>query len=288
MKRRTMLTGALSAAVVAPAFADAADENATATARFRRRGRAKNYVLVHGAWHGGWCWRDVKAELERSGANVLTPTMTGCGDRGHLRNPVPTLSTHIEDVVNAIIWAEVDDIVLVGHSYGGMVVTGVADQLREKVRHIVYLDAAVPENGQSMISQNPATQTPEAIEASVNGLKTLTADGLWMRAFPPSFLGIPESNAAATAWVARRLTQHPLPSWTQPLNFVNTGTVGIPKTFIWCNRPALEPSAFPAHAARIRSGAAGPDWRYRELATGHDAMVTMPRETARLIREAGR
>jgi pimeloyl-ACP methyl ester carboxylesterase len=110
-----------------------------------------NFVLVHGAWIGGWCWRPNAQALRKAGHEVFTPTLTGLGERSHLMNPSINLDTHIADIVNVIKHEELSDVVLVGHSYGGMVVTGVADALAEKIRSLVYLDAFVPESGQALV-----------------------------------------------------------------------------------------------------------------------------------------
>jgi pimeloyl-ACP methyl ester carboxylesterase len=279
MKRRNIL--AMGAAGLA-AGAGVASAHAP-----RRRGKAKGatFVLVHGAWHGGWCWRDVRALLEAEGARVFTPTMTGVGERAHLREPVANLSTHIADIVGVIDAEELRDIILVGHSYGGMVITGVADRLKDRIRHIVYLDAALPRDGESMITQNPAL-TPEQKAGSEAQMRQLAPDGKWMAVFPPTVLGVPESNVEATAWLKRRLTPHPLASWLEPIRLVNGGAEGLARTYILCTQPVLPQSSFPVHAARIKAGEAGAGWRYREIATGHDAMVTAPDAVAALLLEA--
>jgi pimeloyl-ACP methyl ester carboxylesterase len=246
------------------------------------------FVLVHGAWHGGWCWRDVKVLLEVAGHKVFTPTLTGLGERAHLREPAPNLTMHIQDVMGLIEAEELTDIVLVGHSYGGMVITGVADRIKSRLRHVVYLDAALPSNGQTMITQNPAVATQAAVEQTVAGLKTLTTDGVWMAPLPAIAFGIPATQTEALAWVGRRLTPHPLPTWTEALALSNNGSEGLSRTYVLCNNPILPQTAFPAHAARIRAGQAGAGWRVIELATGHDAMVSLPQQTADLFLAAAR
>lgn len=110
------------------------------------------YVLVHGAWHGGWCWRDVRAGLEALGHTVYAPTLTGLAEKAHLLTPQVGLNTHIADVVSVIKDNDLANIILVGHSYGGMIITGVADTLKQRIEHIIYLDAALPKDGQTMIS----------------------------------------------------------------------------------------------------------------------------------------
>src|SRR5687768_1637622 len=111
---------------------------------------SKAFLLVHGAWHGGWCWRRVADLLQANGHTAFTPTLTGLGERSHLMRAGINLTTHITDVVNVMKWEELSGIVLCGHSYGGMVVSGVAEQMADKIASIVFLDAFVPENGDAM------------------------------------------------------------------------------------------------------------------------------------------
>ena len=106
-------------------------------------------MLVHGAWHGGWCWRRVADRLTAEGRYVVAPTLTGVGERSHQASDSITLSAHIDDVVNEIKWKDLEAVTLVGHSYGGMVITGVAEPIRERIASIVYLDALIPQDGQS-------------------------------------------------------------------------------------------------------------------------------------------
>lgn len=239
-------------------------------------------LLVHGAWHGGWCWKFVADILRQQGFDVYTPTMTGLGERAHLKEPVPSLETHINDIVNVIDSNELDDIVLVGHSYGGMVITGVADQRKNRIKHVLYLDAAVPTNGQSMISQSPGS-TPESITATTEALTQLAPDGVWMQTFPAVALGIPAESKALAEWVDRRMTPHPLRTWTDPISLANGGSDDLPRTYIHCVEPVLPQASFAAHAAIISKS---DDWRYVELATGHDAMVTQPKRVAEEISKA--
>jgi pimeloyl-ACP methyl ester carboxylesterase len=280
-RRSAMVAGVIAAAAIGVKGA-AGQERAPS---FRQRSKP-SFVLVHGAWHGGWCWRDVRLILERVGHKVFTPTLTGLGERAHLRDPVPGLETHIQDVVGLIEAEEPNDIVLVGHSYGGMVITGVADRLKSRMRHVVYLDAALPENGQSMITQNPNVVGEENYARSLQGLKGLAPDGVWMSPLPPVAFGIPPEPADQHAWVGRQLKPHPLKTWTDPIALTNQGSLGIARTYVVCVKPVLPQSSFPAHAARIKAGRAGPGWQVVELQTGHDAMVTAPAQTAAILRAA--
>lgn len=140
-----------------------------------------NFVLVHGAWIGGWCWRPNAQALRKAGHEVFTPTLTGLGERSHLMNPGINLDTHIADIVNVIKHEELSDVVLVGHSYGGMVVTGVADALADKIRSLVYLDAFVPESGQALVDlAPPETSTRQRLRpgaAARRGVRRQTRGG---------------------------------------------------------------------------------------------------------------
>ena len=280
--RRGALGGALGGTLAAAVVSSAALADPLAGPA---SGPPRTFVLVHGAWHGGWCWRDVRALLEAAGHRVVCQTLTGLGERAHLRTPVPGLAMHVRDVCAVIEAEELEQIMLVGHSYGGMVITGVADALASRIAALVYLDAALPADGQSMITQSPGI-TPELAAATEAQLRQLAPDGIWMAPLPPSVLGVPEDNQQATAWLTRRLTPHPLPTWTEPLRLANGGGSHLPRTYVLCTAPILAQASFAAHAARVRSGEAGPGWTYRELATGHDAMVTDPQGTAALLLEA--
>jgi pimeloyl-ACP methyl ester carboxylesterase len=243
----------------------------------------QSFVLVHGAWHGGWCWADVAALLRARGARVFAPTMTGLGERKHLRAAYQGLDTFITDVGAVIEREELTDIILVGHSFGGMVVTGVADRMPDKVRHIVYLDAAVPVDGHSMVA---ARGMPQAVVEQITaGLRALTSDGEWMAPVPLYVLGLADEPEALQRRIARGMTEHPLSSWLDPLHFKNGGPK-CPRTYILCNQPLMAQTSFPAHHAAAKAGDYGPGWTVRELATGHEAMLTKPAETAALLAEA--
>jgi pimeloyl-ACP methyl ester carboxylesterase len=237
-------------------------------------------VLVHGAWHGGWCWREVADLLSARGARVFAPTMTGLGDRRHLRAAYKGLETFITDVTSLIEREELSGVTLVGHSFGGMVVTGVADRMQDRIKHIVYLDAAVPSDGHSMIAT--PDMPADAIKAATDGLRRLAPDGEWMQPLPLDVLGLADAPAALRDRVARGMTEHPLSSWSDPLHFQNGGPK-CSKTYIWCNQPAMERAKFAMHYENVKAGRYGPGWAAHMLATGHEAMFTAPAETAALI-----
>lgn len=244
------------------------------------------FVLVHGAWHGGWCWRDVKTILEEAGHTVFAPTLTGLGDRSHLLSRDIDLDVHIADITNLLEWEELPDVILVGHSYGGMVITGVADRAKARLRHVVYLDAFLPADGESSASHIVGLMKPGATEADFAAeidrrLNAANADG----GGPPDterLFDIPEEMTEERARVKRLVTPHPVGTQTTPIRLANGGSEGVPRTYILCAAaPAKTP--FMVLADRFRDHS---DWTYRELDTTHDAMVTMPTETAALLIEA--
>jgi pimeloyl-ACP methyl ester carboxylesterase len=245
-------------------------------------GAPRTFVLVHGAWHGGWCWRYVRERLHAAGHRVHTPTLTGLGERSHLLSPQIGLDTHVEDVAQLIECEELRDVVLCGHSYAGMVITGVADRLRERIAHLVYLDAVVPLNGQSMLTEGPPRDAQEQASAQARILSMGDSQGL-MPVFPPMGLGVLPSDTKNTAWLQRRLTPHPLKTWLDPLVLRHGGAGGLAKTYVLCTNPLLPGTSFAWHAARARDDS---EWRYAEIATGHDAMVTAPDETAAVLLSA--
>ena len=166
------------------------------------------YVLVHGAWHGAWCWRRVTRMLTAHDHEVFTPTLTGVGERSHLLTPEIDLDTHITDVVNVMKWERLDQIVLVGHSYGGLVVSGVAEQRKDAIAAIVLLDAFYPDNGQSLADQATKT-TRDAIEAAVQKGDTVLAPR------PAAMFKVNEKDCA---WVDALCVPHPIRCFTQKIH----------------------------------------------------------------------
>ncbi len=175
-----------------------------------------NFVLVHGAWHGGWCWRDTAAALRAAGHNVFTPTHSGVGERFHQSAENITLETHIRDVCGCIEWEELKDVVLVGHSYGGMVITGVADRMTERIKSMVYLDAFIPEHGDSLIGLLGKALPPEVAAQFIGAFRGTALDkhsGL-MQPIPAEMFNIAEANRA---WVDRRCVPQPLATFDMPI-----------------------------------------------------------------------
>ena len=232
------------------------------------------YVLVPGAWHGAWCWARVLSLLRTAGCVSHAVTLTGVGDRAHLFSTGVRLAVHIQDVINLISCEELDHVVLVGHSYAGMVITGVADTLlqheRPVLQQIVYLDAIVPHPGESWSSQQP----PDAVAARIQSAMT---DGGGVAILPPDpkVFGL---EAGDYEWVKRRMTPQPFGLYQEKLHFDAVRVATLPRTFIDCTDPAL--AAIAAMRKRVREEAG---WRVLELKAGHDSMISAPRQLAELL-----
>lgn len=238
------------------------------------------YLLVHGAWYGGWCWTRVRPRLEEIGASVFSPTLTGLGERAHLRDPVPSLETHIRDIQGLIEAEELRDIVLVGHSYAGMVVTAVADRMKDRIHRLVYLDSAVPSDGDDFATHVPGTDAATAQRRRA-AYRSMAPDGQWLPPVEPQSIGV--TDPADVDWLRRRATPHPLRTWLEPVRFVHGGHKGLPKTFVLVTNPQTTVMGYPVHGEVAKRGG---EWTYREIATGHNLMVTEPDKTADLLIEA--
>ncbi len=233
------------------------------------------FVLVHGAWHGGWCWRRVASPLRAAGHMVYTPTLTGLGERAHLLAPTIDLETHIRDIVGVLAYEELTDVMLVGHSYAGAVITGVADRVPSRLASLVYLDAFVPRDGESLFDLHPPP-----MRDGMRARSDAEGEG-WYLPPPPStgqvLFGI--TDPADIAWVRGKLGPQPRLPHEQPLRLANPAGAALPRTFIYCKDKAPG-DPFAAMARRAQEGEG---WGYHELPTGHDAMVTMPVELAALL-----
>ena len=226
-----------------------------------------DFVLVHGAWHGAWCWSRVVPALWAAGHRVFAVTLTGVGERAHLLSAGITLDTHIADVVGTIEAEELRGVVLVGHSYGGMVITGAADRLPDRIARLVYIDAMVPYSGESWSSgHDPQTQDVRR--------KMIAAQG-WLAPPDPAIFGL---QGADHAWVSRRQTVQPGGVYDAALHFDEQRIAAIPRTFVDCTTPPLATIAEMRRRVRSESG-----WRVIEMATGHDAMISAPEGLAALL-----
>jgi pimeloyl-ACP methyl ester carboxylesterase len=232
------------------------------------------FVLVHGAWHGGWCWDRVAARLRAAGHEVHAPTLTGLSERAHLLSPLVGLETHVEDVVRLIDVLELSDVVLVGHSYAGQIVTAVADRRARVVARRVYLDAFVGSDGEAARDLLPETVEHHWAESAAE-----QGFGWLVPVRKLSVLGVTEQSDLD--WLSPKLTPHPWKTYTDPLRL--TGAVDdVPAQFIEC---VSWMRVFAGQAERARARG----WPVHELDTGHEAMVTAPEELAAvLIDVAGR
>ena len=229
------------------------------------------FVIVHGAWSGAHAWRWVRPELRGAGHDVFTPSLTGLGERAHLASPEVDLETHVQDVVGTLECEDLRDVVLVGHSYGGPVVTGVADRVPERIGHVVYLDAEVPRDGEAEMDLMP----PEERSAYEESAK-LRGDG-W-RIPPPLPDPLPPGLDPDVRWVMSRMVPQPLRTFTQPLR-LSTTAPSLRRTYV-LHTDGKEEQDLPDHVRRIREDT---DWEFAELAAGHAAHVTAPRQLAGLL-----
>ena len=237
------------------------------------------FVLVHGAWHGGWCWQKVIPFLEAAGHTVYAPTLTGLAERASELSPDVGLDTHIQDIVGLLVDKDLHEVILAGHSYGGMVITGVVDQARERIGRLVYLDTFVPRDGESMVDVSPLVMRLLLRRQS-------QADG-W-RIDSRGDYGV--TTEPDRSWVLSKVTPQPLKTLEQPLHLKNPAIVSsTPRTYIECTRGGFVFVLLQRLLAHILAPGALPPreagWRLRQLPTGHDAMITMPRELAALLLE---
>ena len=228
--------------------------------------------LIHAGWHGGWCWDLVRPLLEGRGHTVRTPTLPGLAERARELTRDTDLETHIADVVGLITADEVGEVALVGHAYAGMVITGVADRLPGRIGRLIYLDAVVPNDGQSCYDVLPASRREYLTRLADSG-----GQGWMIPPPPPESFGV--TDAGLADWARARLTPQPMAALTQPIRLSGTGASVPPRTYIHCTQGSVV-SSFAPFAARFGQD---PSWDVFELATGHDAMLTEPDQVADLI-----
>jgi pimeloyl-ACP methyl ester carboxylesterase len=234
------------------------------------QGNAKTFVLVHGSWHGGWCWRRVADLLEKRGHKAYTPTLTGLGERSHLLSAMITLDTHIADVANVIKWENLENVVLVGHSYAGFVVAGVAEKVLPQIGSIVFVDAFMPENGQRVVDMAPPDLRATSLAAAARNEVG--------RPIPPAkVFGV---NDKDQAWVDSKLTQRPTFVSLQPIVLTGAREKVAKKSYI---RATSYPNPrFDEHYAKLK---ADPAWRAYGVPCGHDIMVDMPDRLTEILLE---
>lgn len=236
-----------------------------------------NFVLVHGAWHGAWCWRRVSDLLTRQGHRVHAVTLTGVGERAHLLHADIHLDTHIQDVMSVIETEELDQVVLAVHSYAGMIGTAVADRMCERLHHLVYVDAVVPKPGEAW-SGTHTRATRDARLAAAQASSSYS--------FPPPSPELFGLDGEDAAWVARRQTPHPAHPYTDALDFSVACVASLPRSFIHCTRPSL--ATIDAIRPRITDSAFWdgqwlPGSKLVEMQTGHDPMISAPQELTHIL-----
>jgi len=232
------------------------------------------YVLVHGGGHGGWCYQKVKRLLEPAGHEVFAPSLTGLAERSHLLSPEVDLDLHISDVVELLHYWDLRDVVLVGHSYGGMVITGVADRAADRVGKLVYLDAANPRNGQSLVEvAGPIIEAVRPMGTIVDGVELVLLPS------PEAGMFYGVTDPGDLAWMADRLTGHPWKCFEEKLALANEASLwAIPQFHIVCESTLA--TRDPDLVATAR--AAGRLWY---VDTGHDLMITEPAFVANALME---
>jgi pimeloyl-ACP methyl ester carboxylesterase len=232
------------------------------------------YVLVPGGGHGGWCYAKVKQRLERAGHEVFAPSLTGLAERSHLLSPSVDLDMHIHDVVQLIHYWDLKDVILVGHSYGGMVITGIADRATDRIGKIVYLDAANPHNGQSLVDvAGPIIEAVRPMGMVVDDVELvlLPAPGAG------AFYGV--TDPVDLAWMDARLTGHPWRCFEQKLDLRNEGKLwALPQYHIVCESTVATRDPALIEEARGRG-------RFWSIDTGHDLMIIEPDFVARALLE---
>jgi pimeloyl-ACP methyl ester carboxylesterase len=220
-------------------------------------------VMIHGAWHGGWCWSRVSPLLSSAGLSVSAPTLTGCGERRHLLSRSVTLDTHIQDVIQHIEAEELGNVILLAHSYGGFVAAGVADALGNRIGQLILLDAFAPRTGETVLDYAGAQRKADTIAAAGH------SPGFNLSPVSAAALGITDADDAA--WVNRRMTPHPVGTYLQPIRLTRGLEAITNKVYLACDKTSL--SVFDGTKQRVRDDAG---WRYASLDTSHDAMIVSP------------
>ena len=228
------------------------------------------FVLVHGAWHGGWCWQRVAERLRVDGHSVFTPTLTGVGERTHLLRPGIGLNTHITDIVNVLKWEDLKDVVLCGHSYGGFIISGVAEQAASSIRSLVFLDAFVPKDGESV-----QDLTGPAVRESIT-----TAQQRSDIAIAPRAAEAFNVNPDDRAWVDRMCVGQPIATFTEKIALTGARDSIARKSYI---RAAFY--ANPGFDKALAAARADSSWRTYDVPCGHDVMVDMPERLSEILLE---
>jgi pimeloyl-ACP methyl ester carboxylesterase len=257
MRRRSFHAAALGLLLGGTAAAAAAAPAPVANKR-------KTFVLVHGAWYGGWCWDRVAQALRAQGHTVTTPTCPGVGEQAHLLSKDISLSTFITSITNHIRYETMNDVILVGSGFGGVVISGVADRVPHLLKSLVFVDAMVLDSGLSVFEAQPAAITRKRLaQAERHG------NGIAIPAPPVSSYGITDKHTLA--WLSERLTPQPLGTYQEKLMLKNPVGNGVPRTYVDCTASPFEPLVEVKQTLKRQAG-----WKWVELDTHHDPMITEP------------
>ena len=227
------------------------------------------FVIAHGAWSSGWAWKKMRPLMRQLGHDLFTPSYTGQGERVHLAHPGIDLDAHITDVLNLLHYEDLNDVILLGHSYGGMVATGVADRAPERLAQVIYLDAFVPRNGQSVLSLFPE----EARQRTLEAVRT-QGDGWRIPANPMP----PDTSPQDFAWATPKRVMQPARTFEQAL-MLTGAAAALPTAYIYCTRCGPG-DVFRQFADRARTE---PGWRYFEMDASHNPHITVPHELMRIL-----
>ena len=260
-KRRSFHASAL--ALLLGAAASAVKAAPAPTTRARKPAH-KTYVLVHGAWYGGWCWEKVAQALRAQGHTVSTPTCPGLGEQAHLLSKDISLTTFITSITNHILYQGVSDVILVGSGFAGVVISGVADRIPHLIERLVYVDAMVLASGYSVFESQPAAITRKRQEQVLTQGK-----GVAIPAPPLNAYG--KLDSETVAWVNKRLTPHPVGTYEEKLVLINPLGNGCPRTYVDCTASPFEPLVDVKKQLRTQPG-----WNWVELDTHHDPMIVDP------------
>lgn len=238
------------------------------------------FVPVHGGWHGGWCWKRVTPLLRAAGHEVDTPTLTGLGERSHLASPEINFETHVQDIINLLEYEDLHAVILVGHSLGGTVIEAAAHRVPERIAHLIFLDALIPEDGKSAFDLwidhgfgAAVRQAQEHVERE--------GDGWYIAPHTPDSTTLGVTDEADIQWMSERLEPIPVETMRQPVRLGNPEAEALPRAYIRCTETETE-GLIPSLAERVRDDSA---WTYRKMAACHDVMVTEPGLLAEMLIE---
>ena len=229
-----------------------------------------HFLLIHGAWHGGWVWNEISEILNYQGCNVSTPTLTGLGEKKHLLTSKITIDTFIEDVVNHIIFENLNNIILIGHSFAGSVISGVADKLKDRIQKLIYFDAMILIDGQKPFDITPKETVKQRIELAKKFGNNISIPA-------PSADAFGVFDIKKSLLLEEKLTPHPLSAFQSKLVLKNEVGNGIPLSYIFCTKPVYKSLESSREVVRKMK------WPIFELNSGHDAMLTHPKETLNLL-----